>query len=306
MPRFISLFDGAQLFYRDYQPTANPLPFQVDKTYADKQKPALVFIHGWPMSSLMFEQQTLPLCETYRFRCIAPDRRGFGQSDWNGAEPGKEQIDYNVFAQDTAHLLETLDIGPFVFVAASMGPGETLLAYECSEYVRSNCKGLFWIGPSLPFPLSTPENPTAPSRELWDSIINGFRTSRPDYTHEALPASLAVLSSERKLSEPTLHRIEGIVAAADSIAIERCVQIITSLDFTDLLRKFGAETDIPIMSVHGDQDLGCPYESSTKIIKEIIPRAVVRKYESGAHGLYITHREQLLQDILGFIDGSAS
>lgn len=140
MPRFISPFDGAQLFYRDYQPTANPLPFQVDKTYADKQKPALVFIHGWPMSSLMFEQQTLPLCETYRFRCIAPDRRGFGQSDWNGAEPGKEQIDYNVFAQDTVHLLETLDIGPFVFVAASMGPGETLLAYERSEYVRSNCK----------------------------------------------------------------------------------------------------------------------------------------------------------------------
>ncbi|OAX77205.1 hypothetical protein ACJ72_08499 [Emergomyces africanus] len=306
MPRFTSPFDGAQLFYRDYQPTTNPPPFRMDNFCSNKRNPALVFIHGWPMSSQMFEHQTLALCETYRFRCIAPDRRGFGHSDWNGAEPGKEQIDYNVFAQDTAHLLEKLDIGPFVFVAASMGPGETLLAYERSEYIRNNCKGLFWIGPALPYPLATPENPTAPSRELWDSIIEGFRTSRPDYIHEALPPSLAVLSSERKLSESTIRRIEGIVAAADSVAIERCVQIITGMDFTDRLRKLGAETDLPIMSVHGDQDLGCPYEATTKIIKEIVPRTIVRKYESGAHGLYITHREQLLQDILEFVNGPAS
>ncbi|KAG5297713.1 alpha/beta hydrolase [Histoplasma ohiense] len=306
MPRFTSPFDGAQLFYRDYQPTSNPRPFNLDKTYASKQKPALVFIHGWPMSSLMFEQQTLALCETYRFRCIAPDRRGFGQSDWNGgncAEPGKEQIDYNVFAQDAAHLLEKLDIGPFVFVAASMGPGETLLAYERSEYVRSNCKGFFWIGPALPYPLATPENPTAPSRELWDSILQGFRGSRADYTHEALPPSLSVPSPEHKLSEFTLRRLEGFVAQADSVAIERCIQIITGVDFTDRLRKLGAETDIPIMCVHGDQDLGCPIEATSQIIKEIIPRTVVRKYESGAHGLYITHGEQLVQDILAFIEG---
>ncbi|EEH07786.1 alpha/beta hydrolase [Histoplasma capsulatum G186AR] len=261
MPRFTSPFDGAQLFYRDYQPTSNPRPFNLDKAYASKQKPALVFIHGWPMSSLMFEQQTLALCETYRFRCIAPDRRGFGQSDWNGgncAEPGKEQIDYNVFAQDAAHLLEKLDIGPFVFVAASMGPGETLLAYERSEYVRT------------------------------------------------LPPSLSVPSPEHKLSEFTLRRLEGFVAQADSVAIERCIQIITGVDFTDRLRKLGAETDIPIMCVHGDQDLGCPIEATSQIIKEIIPRTVVRKYESGAHGLYITHGEQLVQDILAFIEGSAS
>ncbi|ODH47337.1 hypothetical protein GX48_06571 [Paracoccidioides brasiliensis] len=139
MPRFTSPFDGAQLFYRDYQP---------NKT---------------------------------EYRCIAPDRRGFGNSNWNGPEPGMEQIDYNVFAQDTAHLLEKLDIGPFIFVAASMGPGETLLAYERSEFVRSNCMGFFWVGPALPFPLATPENPTAPSRELWDSMLEGFRKSRADY-----------------------------------------------------------------------------------------------------------------------------
>ncbi|EEH40136.2 hypothetical protein PAAG_08985 [Paracoccidioides lutzii Pb01] len=303
MPRFTSPFDGAQLFYRDYQPTSKLQPYQPNKTEAEKQKPALVFIHGWPMSSLMFEHLILPLCESQQYRCIAPDRRGFGNSDWNGPEPGMEQIDYNVFAQDTAHLLEKLDIRPFVFVAASMGPGETLLAYERSEFVRSNCKGFFWVGPALPFPLATPENPNAPPRELWDSMLEGFRKSRADYTHEALPPSLFVLSSKRTISEFTLRRLENIVAMVDAIAIERCVQIITSLDFTDRLQKLGANTDVPIMCVHGDQDLGCPYEASSKVIKEIIPRTNVKMYESGAHGLYLTHSNEFLGDLLGFVDG---
>lgn len=49
-------------------------------------------------------------------------------------------IDYTVFAADTISLLEKLNIGPFVFVGASMGPGETVQAYFQSQYVRDNCK----------------------------------------------------------------------------------------------------------------------------------------------------------------------
>lgn len=73
-------------------------------------------------------------------RCIAPDRRGFGKSDWTGPEAKSSPIDYDVFADDTIHLLEKLDVGHFVFVASSMGPGETLLAHSRSRYIRENCK----------------------------------------------------------------------------------------------------------------------------------------------------------------------
>jgi pimeloyl-ACP methyl ester carboxylesterase len=73
-----------------------------------------------------------------RFRCIASDRRGFGNSDWNGSEPVSSPIDYSVFAADTVHLLEKVKPGPFIFVAASMGPGETIEAYFQSQFVRDN------------------------------------------------------------------------------------------------------------------------------------------------------------------------
>lgn len=83
----------------------------------------------------------LPLCESHRVRCVAVDRRGFGKSDWSGAPHSvAASINYGTFAKDTIHVLEELDLEEIVFVAASMGCGETLLAYLSSEWVRERCR----------------------------------------------------------------------------------------------------------------------------------------------------------------------
>ncbi len=73
------------------------------------------------MSSKMYEHLLVPLCETYRFRIIAPDRRGFGKSEW--ATPSTKSVNYDVFVADLVALLEHTDVGKMVFVAASMGAG---------------------------------------------------------------------------------------------------------------------------------------------------------------------------------------
>jgi non-heme chloroperoxidase len=72
---------------------------------------------------------------------VAVDRRGFGKSEWSGNMcSNTAEITYNTFAMDTVHVLEELDVENIVFVAASMGCGETLLAYFESEWVRERCK----------------------------------------------------------------------------------------------------------------------------------------------------------------------
>jgi non-heme chloroperoxidase len=139
MPRYHSSFDGAQLFYCDFVPATRPPPFAAIQQDGAKQGLTFVFLHQWPLSSRMYEPVLLKLCETYRFRCIAPDRRGFGQSDWLGPNPAGD-IDYHVLAGDVVDLLEKVKPGPFIFVGASMGTGETLLAQSLSEYVKSQCK----------------------------------------------------------------------------------------------------------------------------------------------------------------------
>lgn len=44
-----------------------------------------------------------------------------------------------------------------------------------------------------------------------------------------------------------------------------------------------------------------PYEASSKIIKELIPNVKVKIYEKAAHGLYLTHKEKVVEDMLEFV-----
>ena len=44
-----------------------------------------------------------------------------------------------------------------------------------------------------------------------------------------------------------------------------------------------------------------PYDASAKIIKELIPEAEVKVYEKAAHGMYLTHKDQVLKDMLEFV-----
>ena len=155
----------------------------------------------------MYTHLMLPLCETYRVRCIALDRRGFGQSEWCGTGGG--DLVFEDFARDVVGVLKGArpEVGDFVFVASSMGCGESLLAWERSGWITDRCRvrmqremkmnettdgtfqtqGFIWIRLSLPHSVHTDSNLTAPLRELWDSILAGFRANRPSFTHVALP-----------------------------------------------------------------------------------------------------------------------
>lgn len=102
------------------------------------------------MNSLMYDHLMLPLCETWRIRCVAIDRRGFGKTEWRGTNPVGD-VGYDTFADDTVSVLEQLKLGSFVFVAASMGCGETVLAWERSDFVRKYCKVRSGPPSRLPF-----------------------------------------------------------------------------------------------------------------------------------------------------------
>ena len=94
-----------------------------------------------------------------------------------------------------------------------------------------------------------------------------------------------------------------MIAQADGLAMERCVQIITSMDFKKHLERLGGAEggDVKALIVQGDSDQGMPYEATGKMVTDILgSKAHAEVYEKAAHGLYSTHQERLLKDILGF------
>ena len=254
MPFYTSPLDGCQLYYVDYRPST---PSSI----------ALIFIHGWPMSHHMYSHMFLTLLSS-NIRIIALDRRGFGKSEYTGPRP-LSSITYGTFATDTVSLMKQLcdekqeGLGNFIFVGASMGCGETILAYNLLQgAARSKCKGFVWLGPSLPFPLKTDSNPTAPPQELWEAIIGGLRADRYGFTKASLPGIFGHGTVEGvEVSEDNLRAFEGMVGSADPVAMERCVGIITAMDFTDELRTLSGhvgdgEGKMGLLILHGDSDQG--------------------------------------------------
>ncbi|MBD5633426.1 MAG: alpha/beta hydrolase [Candidatus Eremiobacteraeota bacterium] len=98
MPTFVTA-DGAELTYLERGPRGGM---------------AILFLHGWQGAAAVW----LPIMEALesRYRTIAPDLRGFGQSN---AAPGPYRVE--TLADDLSALVASLDLDPLVVVGHSMG-----------------------------------------------------------------------------------------------------------------------------------------------------------------------------------------
>lgn len=77
--------------------------------------PAVVLVHGFPLNRQMWRPQAMALTAA-GFRLIAPDLRGFGES-----EAGAGAYSMDTFADDVVALLDHLDVRKAVIGGMSMG-----------------------------------------------------------------------------------------------------------------------------------------------------------------------------------------
>lgn len=281
MAIFQSPVDSASLFYRYYAPSGSPHR----PAAATKRQPlTLVFLHGWPMSSRMFDQLIVPLVETHRFPVIAPDRRGFGDSDWS--TPRTAEVTFDTFVADLVALLEQLNPGPFVFVAASMGCSESVLAHAASEALRRQCRGFVWLGPNMPYSVSCGECPGAPTPEIWDSLINSFRQGDAKDFIAQQARGIFRTDLGNRVGERTLQFYERLVCQADPMAIERTA-VILQKPMVEELRKLASVDPgerLPLLVLHGDSDAAMPLEASSAVVHELLPWSQLKVYENAGHG----------------------
>ncbi|KAK3901714.1 hypothetical protein C8A05DRAFT_44698 [Staphylotrichum tortipilum] len=309
MPTFTSPTDGATLFYRLYIPSSSP---HKPASSLPVQPLTLVFLHGWPMSSRMFDQLIVPLVETHRFRVVAPDRRGFGLSrDWAMPEtPNGGEVTFDTFVGDAVALLEDvlgkIGAAPFVFVAASMGSSESVLARVGSAFLREWCRGFVWMGPNMPYSVACEECPAAPSLEIWHGLLDGFRgAGGKDFIALAIP-SVFRTDLGNEVGTRTLEFFQRLVCDADPMAVERTAMICQKPMKGELKAMAeAAEKDakdrVPVLIMHGDSDTGMPLETSAALVQELLPWSTLKVYEKAGHGFYLTHTQQVLDDILAFL-----
>ncbi|MBC7425377.1 MAG: alpha/beta hydrolase [Bacteroidia bacterium] len=248
----------------------------------------VVFIHGWPSNHKMWEYQLGELPHNYR--CIAYDRRGFGCSDkpWSG-------YDYDTLASDLNDVINGLNLTDVTLVGFSMGGGE--VARYLSKYGDSKISKIVLISSVLPFMLKTVDNEMGIPQEMFDGIEKEIKKDRPAFLATFGKMFFGVNMVSHPVSADLLDWAHCLCLKSTQKATIDCMRSFSETDF----RKDCENINVPTLIIHGDSDKTVPIEISSEKTVKLIKNSTLIIYEGEPHGIFVTQKERLNQDLIDFI-----
>lgn len=265
------LQDGTDIYYKDWG-TGQPI----------------LFSHGWPLSSDMWDAQMLFFAER-GYRTIAFDRRGFGRSGqpWSG-------YDYDTLADDIAELIEHLDLYDVVLIGFSMGGGDV------TRYIARHGTGrvakLVLLSAVTPMFGKTADH-DGPDASVFEGIAAGIRKDRSQFLDEfAVP--FFGTNHGTVASPGVFKQALGIALQASIKATLDCVTSFSKTDFRPDMSKI----DVPTLVIHGDDDQIVPFEATGKLAAQMIAGSRLSVYPGAPHATAITHADAVNRDIAAFLE----
>ena len=263
--------DGTDLYYKDWG-TGTPV----------------VLLHGWPLTGDTFDDAALKLAES-GYRCIIPDRRGFGRSDqpWDG-------YDYDTFADDVAAVLDDAEISePVALVGFSMGGGE--VARYLTKFGPGKVTKAVLISAVVPYMLKTDDNPDGAPQATFDEMTAGMKQDRAAFFTGFFKDFFGKSVSDEVLQDAwrqtMMAGLRPTLAAAQAFA---------TTDFRPDLASF----TVPTLVIHGTADKTVPIDATGRVVAKQVPGAKLIEYDGSAHGLFATDKQRLIGDLLDFLGGA--
>lgn len=264
--------DGTEIFYKDWG-TGKPV----------------VFCHGWPLSADAWDAQMFFLANK-GYRCVAHDRRGHGRSDqpWDGNN-------MDTYADDLNELIEKLDLNEMTLVGHSTGGGE--VARFVGRHGNQRLARVVLIGAVTPLRLKTADNPQGAPIENFDKSREALEADRSqfyiDLSEKFFGANRDGHNVTQGMRDSFWH--QGVMGGFRNQ--HECIKAFSETDFREDLKKF----DVPTLIIHGDDDQIVPIDATAKQTVKMIKNASLKIYPGAPHGLAETHKEQLNNDLLAFI-----
>jgi pimeloyl-ACP methyl ester carboxylesterase len=262
---------------------------EIRLSYCDygKGRP-VVLIHGWPSSKEMWEYQVAPIVNA-GFRCIKYDRRGFGKS----SKPW-DYYDYDALADDLKAILDQLDLQDVVLVGFSMGGGE--VARYFSRHGGARVTKAVLVSTVLPFLQKTDNNPDGVDAGVFETMMQQMKEDRVAFLESFGKQFFGVSMINHPVSAAYLGYFCRLAEVASPRAMQQCAQSFAQTDF----RKDVPSINVPTLIIHGDDDKIVPIASSSNLTAQMVKDSRFIVYEDAPHGLFVTDRERLNNDLLTF------
>jgi 3-oxoadipate enol-lactonase len=241
----------------------------------------ILFLHAFPLNRYMWQGELMALLSDERYRLVALDWRGFGESEINNTLSTME-----LFADDVAGLMDALGIQQTVLCGLSMG------GYAAFAFLRKypqRVSGLILAD-------------TRPGADTTEAQSNRENVARLAETQGA--GAVADLQMPRLLSEYTREHhteveirvrqmieaatVQGIAAASRGMA-ERA-------DSTELL----AGITCPTLIIVGEQDALTPPSIAQEYAAHI-PGAQLAVISNAGHLSNLEQPEAFIQAVRGFL-----
>ena len=259
--------DGTEIFYRVTGPTGAR---------------TLVLVHGWAVDHTCWGASAEALAR--RYRIIAPDLRGHGNSD--APEAGYD--DPRAWAADLSAVLAAEQVSDAVLVGWSYG------GLVITDYVgvcgTDKVAGLVYVGAVTSMGRDQPGGRSGP----------GMIASIPDVFAEDATTALAGFAKFGDALTGPGHPVEAQRMLGTCLATRprvRKAMFYRTTDNDDVLRNL----DVPALFLHGTRD---PISdiASAEHSATLVPDARTSYWTDAQHGLFVEDTERFVREVSEFAD----
>jgi non-heme chloroperoxidase len=274
IPQFLSTRDGINLFVKDHG-----------------CGPTVIFVHGWPLNADMWDHHAQVL-EEAGFRTIAYDRRGFGRSH----QPDSG-FDYDTLADDLKVVIDASGAPKVTLIGYSMGGGEII------RYLSRNGSGrverIALVGTIVPGLARSGVNPEGIPAGEFDGIKAALKADRAGFIDLLLRDVLYDVDNA-STTPVTPAILEWSKAMAHQASLKALLACVDTFGLSDLRAEMDA-MNVPALILHGTNDKPVPHGITAQDAARRLRKAKLILYPNASHGIVVTERDRVAQDLLGFL-----
>lgn len=266
--------DGTNIFYKDWGP---------------RDAQAIVFHHGWPLSSDDWDTQMLYFLEQ-GYRVVAHDRRGHGRSDQT--DTGNEM---DTYARDVIELARHLDLRNAIHIGHSTGGGE-VARYAARAEPGRIAKAVL-IGAVPPVMAKTESNPDGIPMEVFDGFRAALLANRAQFFLDIPSGPFFGFNRDgAAISQGQIQNWwrQGMMGGAK--AQYDCIKAFSETDFTEDLKAI----TVPVLVLHGEDDQLVPIANSSHKAVKLVQNGTLKTYPDLSHAPFATHPDLVNADLLAF------